>query len=228
MPHQQLPLDLSLAPALGREDFVTSGCNEAALAALDSWPDWQVPNLLLLGPTGSGKTHLAHIFQKRTDAFWIDAGLPPDQLAEFASRHSALVLENADRFTMSEADFFHLLNATKEAGSSLLLTARQWPAAWNIKTPDLMSRLKAMPVVELHEPDDQLLNAVFVKLFADRQLIPDPTVVSYLTRRMERSISAAVDLVEALDREAMATKRAVTRHMAAQIIERCCNSETDQ
>ena len=215
--HGQIPLDLGLPPAFGREDFVESTCNCAALAAVESWPDWEGNSLAILGPTGSGKTHLAHIFAARSNARFIDPAKPfPDLSSSFSGR--ALVLEVPDDWTMDETGLFHMLNQARETGKSLLLTARTWPYTWGMALPDLRSRIYAIPTIELFEPDDALLNAVLVKLFADRQLIPDPSVVSFVSRRIERSISAAIDIVDALDREAMSTKRAVTRPMAARLL----------
>lgn len=215
---RQIPLDLSTAPAFGRESFVESACNADALAALDRWPAWDTPTLLMLGPVGSGKTHLAHVFAARSGARF----LTPADLARGArpavGAETALIVEDADRARTDEVTLFHLLNTVREHAIPLLMTARTWPRAWPVALPDLKSRLTALPAVELHEPDDALLKTVLVKLFADRQLVPDPTVIAFLSRRMERSVAAAADIVEALDREALVEKRAVTRAMAARLL----------
>lgn len=217
---RQIPLDLGAAPALGREHLVESACNRDALSAIERWPDWDGPALLLLGPVGSGKTHLAHIFAAHAGAVFLDPDRLNDRQDTDLERAGTFVLEDADRTTPDETAFFHLLNRIRETGSSLLMTARNWPKFWPLKLPDLRSRLVAISAVELHEPDDALLSTVLVKLFADRQLIPDPSVVAYLTKRMERSIAAAVEVVDAIDHEALVEKRAVTRPMAARVLAR--------
>ncbi len=216
---RQLPLDLGLPPSFAREDFIESRCNREALAAIDAWPEWSTHALMLLGPTGSGKTHLAHIFAAHTNARFIDPTEALPEIGDVYFSGRALVLEVPDGWKPDQTGLFHLLNQVRELGMSLLLTARSWPQDWGLTLADLRSRVLAIPAIELFEPDDALLNAVLVKLFADRQLIPDPTVVSYILRRIERSVAATIDIVDTLDREALAAKRAVTRSMAARILD---------
>src|SRR5690606_26287347 len=105
-----------------------------------------------------------------------------------------------------------------EAGTSLLLTARRFPSAWGVRLPDLSSRLKAASIVEIQEPDDVLLAAVLTKLFADRQIDVEQHVVQYLVRRMERSLSSAMDVVARLDIAALEQKTRITRPLAAQVL----------
>ncbi|RWF24498.1 MAG: hypothetical protein EOS64_07630, partial [Mesorhizobium sp.] len=113
---------------------------------------------------------------------------------------------------------FHLINAVRGAGSTLLLTARRFPAAWRVTLPDLISRLKAAATVEIHEPDDMLLAGVITKLFADRQVEVEPHVVQYLVRRIERSLATAMRVVERLDRAALERKTPITRALAAETV----------
>src|SRR5580693_7089070 len=93
--------------------------------------------------------------------------------------------------------------------------ARTAPATWPIATPDVISRLRAMPLVTLQAPDDAMLRAVIVKLAADRQLALDESVVSYLSTHIERSFAAARSAVIALDNEALRRGRPPTRALAA-------------
>src|SRR5262249_44158145 len=95
---------------------------------------------------------------------------------------------------------------------------RRPPASWPTRLPDLASRLRALPVVTLDPPDDALLAAVLVKLFADRQLAVDERLVEFLVHRIERSFSAAQVAVAELDSEAMRLKRSVSRALAADIL----------
>ena len=131
---------------------------------------------------------------------------------------TALLIENADRIGESEAALFHLLNLTRESGASVLLTAQAAPGAWGLRTADLVSRLRLAPLVALGEPDEALARAVLVKLFNDRQLIVEPAVVDYIALHIDRSLGAARAIVAALDREALARGRAVTRPMAAEFV----------
>ena len=209
----QLPLPFEHAPRFGAEDFLPSGSNAAALAAVAAWPSWPDHVLLLIGPEGSGKSHMARIWADRSGATL----LRPDDLAGDLRRLAGrpAVIEDADREAMPEAAMFHLLNLVREAESSLLVTARRPLDSWSLGTPDLVSRLRLAPSVALAEPDEALIRAVLVKLFADRQLAVDTTLVDYLALRLDRSLAAARAAVEALDRASLDDGRRITRKLAA-------------
>jgi chromosomal replication initiation ATPase DnaA len=219
---RQLPLDLPVAVAHGREDYVVAEANRAAfdLVSAERWPS---DVLLLVGPEGAGKTHLAALFARATGARVIPAS---DLGAHdpLAAAGAAVVVEDAGP-GLDERALFHLLNAVRQSGGRCLITAREPLVGWGIGLPDLASRLRAATPVELGLPDDRLLEAVLAKLFADRQTTVDPAVVAYLSRRMERSFSAAVHLVEALDREALAAKGPITRALAATVLARGFDAE---
>lgn len=209
----QLPLPFEHAPRFGAEDFLPSRSNAAALAAVAAWPAWPDHVLLLIGPEGSGKSHMARIWADRSGATL----LRPDDLAGDLRRLAGrpAVIEDADREAMPEAAMFHLLNLVREAESSLLVTARRPPDSWSLGTPDLVSRLRLAPSVALAEPDEALMRAVLVKLFADRQLAVHTTLVDYLALRLDRSLAAARAAVEALDRASLDDGRRITRKLAA-------------
>ena len=218
---RQLAFDLPLAPGMGREDFLVTPSNEAAFEAITRWP--ATPDdahaLALMGPPGSGKSHLAEIWRLEHDALkCAPADLAVDAVPTLLSR-GALVLEDMPGLRLDETALFHLLNLARQEGAFVLITATDTPATWPVGLPDLKSRLAAMPFVELEPPDDMLLRAVLVKLFADRQLRVDEKVISYLLPRMERSLSAARRLVAALDDAALEERRNITRQLASKVLE---------
>lgn len=214
MVRTQLSLGLALPTSWAREDFLEVPGNAAALAAAEGATQ---PALALYGPPGSGKTHLAQIWTTANTARLIGpADLTPaavDQLAQ-----QPLALDDADRDADPVA-LFHLINLMRERRHALLLTGSAAPAHWSYTLPDLMSRLKAMPAERISEPDDALLSAVLVKLFADRQLQVGEDVVKYLAARIERSCRAARDWVAVLDATALAENRAVTVVLARRLLE---------
>ena len=219
-PTGQLALNLPLEPRFGREDFLVSPSNEQAWTTFERWPEWPGRMLLLLGPTGAGKSHLAAIWAQRARARVLSAAsLPLADLPAVASSGAVLV-EDADRAPLAEAEFFHLINLMQAGEGYLAITARAWPDAWGVKTKDLLSRLRLAPAIEIGEPDDPLIRAVLVKLFLDRQLVVDTSVVEYLAVRIERSLDAARQVVDMLDKEALAAGRPITRPMAAEVLRR--------
>jgi chromosomal replication initiation ATPase DnaA len=211
-PPRQFVLDLPLAPSTARDDFVVTASNRTALAMLDGWPDWPAPVVALVGPPGSGKSHLAEIWRARANARRIG---PAGEGADAP----VLLAEDLDRAPFDERALFHHWNRVAGTGGSMLIVAREPPGRWRVALADLASRLKAAPEVELHAPDDLLLTAVMAKLFADRQLAVDPGVVAHLASRMERSLDAARDIVRRLDLLSLAEGRRITRPLAARVLQ---------
>lgn len=218
---RQLVFELGHRPASGREDFLVAPSNEAAVALIDAWPDWPDRIVALSGPSGSGKTHLAEVWRMASGA----ASLRPDMLASadipglVAQR--AIILEDLENLTSEgERALFHLINLVRAEEAFLLITSRVALARLPLALPDLTSRLKAVPQIELGPPDDVLLAGILVKLFDDRQLRVTPAVVSYLASRIERSVKAAREAVAELDIASLSGKRPITVPLAAEILGR--------
>ena len=215
---KQLAFDLPLDPRYGREDFLVSPSNERAYGLIERWPDWPDTILRLNGPRGSGKSHLAAIWATRAHAWTIDAAEVAGERVPHLVSNGALVIEDADRGARDEAALFHLLNLARERGCFLLLTSAVPVDRWSLQTADLLSRLRLAPSATLEPPDDALLKSVLVKLFVDRQLVVDTSVVDYLALRIERSLARAGEVVAALDQEALSRGRRITRVMAAELV----------
>lgn len=214
----QLVLDLAQRPALGAEDFLISEANRAAAAAVDRWPDWPQASMLVVAPPRAGKTHLANVWRLKSGA----ARLEASQLSEddIAFTTGALVVENLHDGIADERVLFHLLNLVRERKLSMLLTSEMAPGELPVRLPDLRSRLRALPIVTIANPDEGLLKAVLVKHFADRQLTVEPQVISYIALHMEQSMEAAAEIVAEIDTLAMATHRRVSRALAGAVLAR--------
>jgi chromosomal replication initiation ATPase DnaA len=215
---RQLAFALPHAESLTRDNFLEGPANAAGLALVDSWPDWPNRIMLLVGPEGSGKSHLAAIWAEEagarsTSAHALTAAAVPGALAT-----GALAVEDLKSSDFDERALFHLINLAREDEAFVLITARLPPSAFEVELRDLRSRLRAVPVVSLLPPDDHLFRALIVKFCADRQLAVDETVVSYLTTRIERSYAAVRKAVELLDAEALRLGRPVTRALAADLL----------
>ncbi|HEY8163524.1 MAG: hypothetical protein ACR650_13485 [Methylocystis sp.] len=214
----QLPLELPLEPRFGREDFLAASSNEAALAMVERWPDWPDRILTLIGPPGSGKSHLLAIFAERSRALRAKSGTVPALETLVAAAPEAVTVDDIDRVE-DETALFHLLNFAIEHRIYVLMSAQRQSTAAEVRLPDLLSRLRRAPMVEIGVPDDDLMRAVLEKLFRDRQLIVEPPALAYVALRLERSLDSARAFVAALDREALAQRRPVTRALAAQVME---------
>lgn len=221
----QIPLALPHRVALDGDDFFVSPSNQAAVDWIDRWPDWPGRLLLLVGPYGAGKSHLAAVWRQATgaalrhgpeltpaDLEWVRAGRP------MAVEDCGAGLDQARQVLL-----FHMINAMREtgqeSGGSLLLTAENAPAHWPLTLPDLASRLRAAPVARIEAPDDSLMAALLVKQFSDRQLRVGADLLGYLLPRIERSFAALCEAVERLDAAALAEQRPITVPFARKVLE---------
>ena len=216
---QQLILNLPVRTSLDRGDFFVSEVNQLALARLEETATWPNGKMVLVGPEGSGKTHLAHIWAEQEGAHLIQ---PPDlERLDIGSIEESVALDDADRIEGSaERALLHLHNQVAASGHCLLLTARRAPRYWKVGLPDLRSRMEATDVVRIDAPDEALLAAVLMKLFADRQNAVTPSAISWLTRHMDRSFAEAQRIVAAIDARALAERRKVTRDLAAEVLDK--------
>ena len=218
---RQLTFDLPVVESRDRGDFFVAPSNAIAFDSLEAWRSWPNAVFLLIGGPGTGKSHLARIWQENAGAL----ALSPSALADAdiaGLAHRPVLLDDADRLAgdaSAEEALFHLLNAMRAEAQPLLLTAAAPPRDWQLGLPDLASRLAAIPSARIEPPDEALLAAVLVKLFADRQIAVAPNVIGYLTPRMERSLAFAARLVRALDQAALREGRAVSRTLAARVLE---------
>jgi chromosomal replication initiation ATPase DnaA len=215
---RQLAFALPHAESLTRDNFLEGPANEAALSLVESWPDWPNRIMLLVGPEGSGKSHLAAIWAEDAGARSTAAHALALDDVPGALATGALVIEDLKPGRFDERAMFHLMNLARQDEAFVLMTTRLSPSAFEVELRDLRSRLRAVPTVSLLPPDDLLFRGLIVKFCADRQLSVDETVVSYLTSRIERSYAAARQAVHLLDSEALRLGRPVTRALAAELL----------
>ena len=215
---QQLTLELPHRPALGKEDFLISPCNEEAVRLIDSWPQWNFFAACIYGSEGCGKTHLANVFSNRVSLLTnypykipcIKAQqLKLENVHELFQQNSCLIVEDlcAD---INEEAMFHLYNLYRNEGGNILFTSQMAPARIPFKLKDLQSRLNIVPSIEIKNPDDELLSSLLIKLFMDRQINVSPEIISYILNNMERSFSYARKIVQQIDMISLARKRAVS------------------
>ena len=217
---EQLTFDLPTRVSRARGDFFVSEANALAVARLDAVETWPNGKLVLVGPEGSGKTHLGFVWAEAVGARRASIGsLIVSEIPELDTPVFIECQDELPRDARDEENLFHLHNHMASAKLPLLFLARRPPAQWDIALPDLKSRMVATDIVRIDPPDDALLSAVLLKQFADRQLQVQPAVISYLVTHMQRSFAEAEWLVDALDKAALAQGRAVTRPLAQSVLD---------
>ncbi len=216
---RQLAFDLHFRAALGAEDFQISTANTAAVAAVEQWQHWTQRTLALVGPAGTGKSHLVEVWRASTDAPRLAAADLDDTVIGLATNARGIAVEDIDRGLTNERVLFHLCNLAREGRIAMLLTSRVLPSELDIALPDLRSRLRAMAFARIEPPDEMLLRALLVKLLADRQQTVSPRVIEYVMRRMERSADAARQFVRMLDQQALARRSDLTLRVAREVLD---------
>ncbi|MEM7568674.1 MAG: DnaA/Hda family protein [Pseudomonadota bacterium] len=212
---KQLPLALHWPKRFSYDSFIISDSNRAAVSQLERWPNWPQQTLILLGPQGCGKSHLAHAHASVANAeVFTPGGL--DGIDWRAHPH--VVIDGAPVLPDEEAALFHIINGVREEKGSLLITARTAPNAWPTQLADLKSRLAAMVSVSVDEPDDLLLKHILAQHFNDLGVLPAPSVIDYLATRIERSFTGALTCVEALNEAALADKVKISPALARKVM----------
>lgn len=192
----QIPLDLTPAPDFTFESFIEAPSNAGALNVVRSWPAWPAAAMMLLGPAGTGKTHLGEAWRAVSNGVFID-----------------------DAHTRADGDLFGMINrALRGEIPGLLLASRVPPTDWGVTLPDLTSRLGAMPVMQLHEPDDDSLHPITRALFAQQGREVGRDVVDYLLKYTDRSVPALRATIRLIDEAASSAKADVTKLFAAKIL----------
>ena len=224
---EQLSFDLPARNALGRDDFFVAPSNRVAVALVEDSRLWPNGKLILCGPKGAGKTHLAHVWAAQSGARLVAAKAVLDDDVPALSTGD-LAVEDIPEIagdTKAENALFHLHNLILANGHRLLLTGRVAPGRWGLTLPDLKSRMEGTQIAELEPPDDHLLSVVLAKLFADRQITPKANVIPYLITHMDRSFDAASAMVERLDRASLREGRNLTRSFVSQVLGADSNSQ---
>jgi chromosomal replication initiation ATPase DnaA len=212
---KQIPLQLEHNVGFSRDELIVTPANMAAVNLIDSWPHWPTNFMVMTGSKGSGKSHLATIWAQKSKALILT---PQNLTFALESAPRNILIDGLDNADFDEKSLFHIINSVKENAHSLLITSRRLPLLWPFELPDLISRIKSAPMVEILEPDDDLLIGVITKLFADRQLVVEHSLILFLMCRIERSLDAARICVERLDHLALQQKTRITRQMILSVM----------
>ncbi|AHA28317.1 DnaA ATPase domain-containing protein [Candidatus Liberibacter americanus] len=212
-----------VADKINRDDLLSHDSIDQAIRIIDAWPSWPSSVIIIVGPSGSGKSFLAKIWSNKSGSRQIYSSAKGLETVQINAQ--PMMLEDADRINFDDTQLFHIINSIAQHDSSLLITARTFPIEWPVNLPDLCSRLQAATVVKISLPSDDCLEKIIVKMFSDRQIFIDRRIVSYIVQRMERSLVYAESLVDRMDYLSFSRGIGITRSLAAEVLEEMQSSE---
>lgn len=233
---KQLPFEFEPRNYMGREDFMVSDCNRQAFEMLDSWPNWVSGGLFIYGPTGCGKSHLAHLFADKVKYNLQGINkveiIPAKHInnrniKRISENNQVVVVENVCHGCNDEV-LFHLFNMFNETGKYMLWTSEVPAAHLHFALPDLQTRLNMLPSVAIKEPDDIMLKMLVAKLFNDRQIIIGDGILDYIMNNARRSFAYIISLVKEIDEISLAYQSAVNYNIVKKAMEQLKNKETTE
>ena len=227
MRQDQLIFNLPRRVSFRREDFFISSSNRGTLSILDNWRDWPSRKLGLIGPRSSGKSHLVSLWAERTDAEVVSVSDLKEENIRGLIKKKAVAIEDINDLEkiqgkkkfQTERALLHLYNTASENDCYFLISGTEAPANWAISLKDLSSRLKTLTLTFLLPPDDELLKALIVKQFEDRQIMVAPELITYVAKRIERSFKAIKEFADLIDKKSLSEKREITIPVAKAILD---------
>ena len=183
------------------ETLVVGEANRDAARLLTEWRAWPRGALALVGPRGSGKTHLALAWALEAGARHLSAAADAEEgAATFRESAGRIIIDNAHG-ARNEAMLWRVLDLSAAQGGAVLLVGASPPATWTVALPDLRSRLAALPVALLKEPDEALMAVVLRRICREQFIQLSDDAAQYLVRRLPRTFAAAQAWAAALDQE---------------------------
>ena len=224
----QLSFNLKKKKIYEKDDFLVSKSNKEAYKFINKWPNWESRKIIIFGDSGTGKTHLSKIWQKKTSAIILNLNkFKKIKFDNFFLKKKKFIIENISNFFDKikkkdkenlEKNLLHFYNLIDEKRGYVVLTASIAPKFWGINLPDLKSRILSSTTINIKKPDDELLSSVLVKLFIDKQILIDKKIIKFIVYRSERSFTSLQSLVNKIDEQSLITKKKININFVKKLI----------
>ena len=194
----QLLLNFDYKQNFKDNDFYVSKSNYFAFNIIHSWPKWEKNFLNICGDRYSGKSHLINIFLKKFKGIIIDANSFENKHLNTIKTFENVILEN---FTekINEQLIYSLFNTIDQDNKYLIINSIIPIEKLDLKLIDLRSRVKNCLIAHIEKPDDDLMFALILKNFSDRQIVIDKKLIDYIIKRIDRSYGKIFEFIYKID-----------------------------
>ena len=197
--NDQLILKFPIHNIYKKEDFYVSSSNQTAYDFIDSWPKWIKRIVNIFGPSGSGKSHLVSVLEKKTSSLKVDSKkLNENIFLKFKTKES-LIIENLDE-DISEKLLFSLWNIALQDNKYFLITSKKPINTYKFKLLDLKSRINSTLAIGINLPNDDLISVILAKNFSDKQIKVEKKHIDYIIKRIDRSYEKIAQFILTLDK----------------------------
>tara|TARA_Y100000591_G_scaffold329683_1_gene358783 strand:- start:654 stop:1316 length:663 start_codon:yes stop_codon:yes gene_type:complete len=204
----QALLKFELKQNFAYDDFFVSKCNYFAFSLIETWPKWEKNILNIYGEKFSGKSHLSEIFKKKNKAIIIKTDEINNEFLNKIRFHENIILDNID-YISDEKILYSLINFAEQYNKYLIINSINAINSINFSLPDLKSRLKNCIFAKIEQPDDDMIFALILKHFSDRQIKIEKKIIEYITKRIERSYGKILDFIYKVDQFSLINKKPI-------------------
>ena len=204
----QTLLEFNLDQNFAYDDFFVSKCNYFPFSFIESWPKWEKNILNIHGEKYSGKSHMSEIFKKKYKALVIKNEEMDDDLLNKMRFHENIIIDNLDDI-VNEEMFYSIFNFVEQFNKYLIINSTKPINSNNFRLPDLKSRLKNCIIAKIDKPDDDMIFALILKHFSDRQIKIEKKIIEYITKRIERSYGKILDFIYKVDQFSLVNKKPI-------------------
>ena len=213
----QLLLDFDIKTNFNDYDYFVSDSNFFAFSLIDKWPNWEKRILNISGEKFSGKTHLANIFKSKASAFFLNESQINDEAFKKIKLYESIVIDGFSN-TIDERLIYSILNLVDQDSKYLLINSETPLGEINFELPDLASRSKNLLHAKIESPDDDLIFAIILKNFSDRQIKLEKKIIEFIINRIDRSYSKISEFIYKIDEFSLKKKKPINLKTIKEIL----------
>ncbi len=210
-------LEFGISESFDENDYYVSKSNYFAKNIIETWPKWEKKIVNLAGEKHSGKTHLSTIFKMKSNALYLNSSNINDEILKKIKLSNNIIIEDLNK-NFDEKMLYSIFNLVEQDNKYLLITSKIPIDTMKFSLPDLVSRLKNCIVAKIEQPDDELIYAIILKNFSDRQIKLDNKIIDYIIKRIARSYSKMYEFIYKIDELSLKKKKSINFKIIKEII----------